>query len=57
MNVASRLQGIAPPDGIAVSEATYYQVRGLADWQKQRELLKGIGETDVWVAQPEGERG
>jgi adenylate cyclase len=56
MNVASRLQGIAPPDGIAVSEATYYQVRGLADWQKQRELLKGIGETDVWIAQPEGGR-
>jgi len=55
MNVASRLQGIAPPNGIAVSEATYYQTRGLLDWEKQRELLKGIGETDIWVAQPRGE--
>jgi class 3 adenylate cyclase len=54
MNVASRLQGIAPPGGVAVSEATYYQVRGLLDWAPQRELLKGIGETDVWIARPQG---
>jgi class 3 adenylate cyclase len=57
MNVASRLQGIAPPDGIAASEATYFQTRALLDWRAQREVLKGIGETDVYVATPakEGE--
>ena len=56
MNVASRLQGIAPPDGIAISEATYYQTRTLLPWQAQREVLKGIGETDVYVARPDGEK-
>jgi class 3 adenylate cyclase len=50
MNLASRLQGIAPPNGIAVSEATYFQTRGLLDFAPQRELLKGLGETDVYVA-------
>ena len=53
MNVASRLQGIAPPGGIAVSEATYFETRDLLDYEAQRELLKGIGETDVYVARLE----
>jgi class 3 adenylate cyclase len=51
MNVASRLQGIAPANGIAVSEATYYKNRTALDWKPQRELLKGIGETDIYVAE------
>ena len=55
MNLASRLQGAAPPNGIAVSEATYYQVRDVLPWQAQREVLKGIGETDIHVARPEGD--
>ncbi|HYJ29989.1 MAG TPA: adenylate/guanylate cyclase domain-containing protein [Allosphingosinicella sp.] len=54
MNLASRLQGAAPPNGIAVSEATYFQARDLAEWQKRREALKGIGETDIYVVQPQG---
>ncbi|HEX9932205.1 MAG TPA: adenylate/guanylate cyclase domain-containing protein [Allosphingosinicella sp.] len=57
MNVAARLQAAAPPGGIAVSEATYYETRALLDWQKRRELLKGIGEADIYVAQPHGEQG
>ena len=28
MNVASRLQGVAPLNGVAVSEATYFQRPG-----------------------------
>ena len=55
MNVASRLQGIAPPNGIAVSEATYYQTRTLMAYEAQRAVLKGIGETDIYVARPEPE--
>ncbi len=50
MNVASRLQGAAPPGGIAVSEATYFQTRGILPFEARRELLKGIGETDIYVA-------
>lgn len=50
LNVASRLQGIAPPDGIAVSEATYFQTRALLDYVPQSALLKGIGETSAYLA-------
>ena len=55
MNLASRLQGIAPANGIAVSEATYYQTRAAMDWTPQREELKGIGETEIFVARLEEE--
>jgi class 3 adenylate cyclase len=52
MNIASRLQGVAPPNGIAVSEATYYQTRTVQDYgEPQTSLLKGIGDTPVYVAQ------
>lgn len=50
MNIASRLQGEAPPGGVAVSEATWHEVRGLYDFEPRRAVLKGIGETDVYVA-------
>jgi class 3 adenylate cyclase len=50
MNVASRLQGLAPPNGIAVSEATWFQTRDVVDFELRRELLKGIGEADIYVA-------
>lgn len=50
MNVASRLQGIAPPNGIAVSEATYFQTRHVLGFEARREVLKGIGEADIYVA-------
>jgi class 3 adenylate cyclase len=50
MNLASRLQGAAPPDGIAVSEATYFQTKALLPYERQSAMLKGIGETEIHVA-------
>ena len=50
MNIASRLQGAAPPNGIAVSEATYYQTQSLQDYDRQTVVLKGIGDTQIYVA-------
>jgi class 3 adenylate cyclase len=49
MNVASRLQAVAPPGGVAVSEAAWYEIRHLHHAAPQRAVLKGIGETDVFV--------
>jgi adenylate cyclase len=53
MNIASRLQGLAPPNGIAVSEATWFQTRNEVEFELRRELLKGIGEADIYVARLE----
>jgi class 3 adenylate cyclase len=50
MNIASRLQGIAPPNGIAVSEATYFQTRSAQAYEARTVVLMGIGETQVYVA-------
>src|SRR6185295_16606061 len=50
MNVASRLQGVAPLNGVAVSEATYFQVRTIQEFEEQRVVLKGIGETAAYAA-------
>ena len=50
MNVASRLQGAAPLNGIAVSEATYFQTRAIQDYEPQSVVLKGIGETAAYSA-------
>jgi adenylate cyclase len=57
MNIASRLQAAAPPNGLAVSEATYFQTSTVQEYEKpQATLLKGIGETPVYVARlDEGE--
>jgi len=59
MNVASRLQGAAPLNGVAVSEATYFQTRAIQDYEAQTVVLKGIGETAAYAArlgsQEEGE--
>ena len=49
MNIASRLQGVAPVNGIAVSEAAWYETRELHVFETQRAVLKGIGETDVYI--------
>ncbi|MBC7985910.1 MAG: hypothetical protein H7X93_04470 [Sphingomonadaceae bacterium] len=49
MNVASRIEGIAEPNGIAVSAATYYQTcAGNAYGPAETLTLKGIGETAVY---------
>lgn len=50
MNVAARLQSVASPNGIAISEATYLQVSSELAFQSQTVILKGIGETEVYVA-------
>ncbi|HEY0326599.1 MAG TPA: adenylate/guanylate cyclase domain-containing protein [Allosphingosinicella sp.] len=50
MNVAARLQGVAPMNGVAVSEATYFQARTHEDFVEQSLVLKGIGQTSVYVA-------
>ena len=57
MNVASRLQGVAPVNGIAVSEATYFQTQTLLDYAGESAVLKGIGETRVHVAALAGADG
>ena len=56
MNVASRLQGVAPLNGVAVSEATYFQVRTMRDFEAQAVVLKGIGETAAYTARLGGDR-
>ena len=50
MNVAARLQGVAPPNGIAISEATWLQVSSALPFEAQTVILKGIGETEVYCA-------
>ena len=50
MNIASRLQGVAPLNGLAVSEATYFQTRTIQAYQETEVVLKGIGETRAYVA-------
>jgi class 3 adenylate cyclase len=50
MNIASRLQNVAPFGGVAVSEATFFQTRAIQDYEQQLVVLKGIGETNVYLA-------
>ena len=50
MNVASRLQSVAPLNGVAVSEATYYQTKTIQIFEEQTVVLKGIGETPAYAA-------
>lgn len=51
LNIASRLQTVAPLNGVAVSEATYFQTRLIQEYEEQKVLLKGIGETAAYAAQ------
>ena len=49
MNVASRIEGIAEPDGIAVSESTYFSARDAIDFAgAELHTLKGVGEVKVY---------
>jgi len=49
MNTASRIEGIAQPGGIAVSESTYFEVcETVAFSEPEDVLLKGIGETRIY---------
>lgn len=51
MNVASRLQSVAPLNGLAVSEATWFQVKTIQDFEPRTVVLKGIGETAAYAAE------
>jgi len=57
MNIASRLQGVAPPGGVAVSEATWHETRDMHEFTPHSAMLKGIGETEVYVTSFGGESG
>lgn len=49
MNIASRIEGTADHNGIAVSVATYHQTKDAVDYTPPETLtLKGIGETEVY---------
>ena len=49
MNIASRIEGIATPNGIAVSTATYHQTIAHVDYHPPETLtLKGIGEMQIY---------
>jgi adenylate cyclase len=57
MNVASRLQAVAPLNGIAVSEATYFQTMAIQTFEAHKVVLKGIGETAAYAAQLDAREG
>lgn len=49
MNIASRIEGAADHNGIAVSAATYFQCGGLHEFGSAETLtLKGVGETEIY---------
>ncbi|MBV7260077.1 adenylate/guanylate cyclase domain-containing protein [Erythrobacter crassostreae] len=49
MNIASRIEGVAAPNGIAVSEATYLGARDSALFTEPELMsLKGVGEMKVY---------
>ena len=49
INLASRLQDVAPANGVAVSAATFEQVRDAYSFAEPRKVpLKGMGEVDVY---------
>jgi adenylate cyclase len=50
MNIASRLQSVAPIGGVAISAATWFQTRAMQDYEQREVVLKGIGETEIYVA-------
>jgi len=57
MNVASRLQAVAPLNGIAVSEATYFQTMAIQTFEAHKVVLKGIGETAAYAARLDAREG
>jgi adenylate cyclase len=49
MNIASRIEGVAEHNGIAVSAATYFQARPHFDFEAGETLtLKGVGDTEIY---------
>jgi class 3 adenylate cyclase len=53
VNMAARLEGCAPVNGIAISESTWLRAKGRAAFgPPHSELLKGVGETCVYHSVP-----
>lgn len=53
VNIAARLEGTAPPNGIAVSESTWLRARDRSGFGAASTLtLKGVGEMSVFYALP-----
>lgn len=53
MNVASRIEGVAEANGIAVSAATYLQARAAGDFGPAETIpLKGVGDTEIYRLKP-----
>jgi len=49
MNIASRIEGAAGSNGIAVSSATYFQCEGAHEFGEPETLtLKGVGDTEIY---------
>ena len=56
MNTASRIEGVAMPGGIAVSESTYFEAcESVAFSEPEDVILKGIGETRIFRVLEAGE--
>ena len=57
VNMAARLEGTAPVNGIAISESTWLRAKDRAAFgPPHNEMLKGVGETCVYHAGPAPER-
>lgn len=57
VNMAARLEGTAPVNGIAISESTWLRAKDRAAFgPPHNEMLKGMGETCVYHAGPAPER-
>ncbi|MGV3731224.1 MAG: adenylate/guanylate cyclase domain-containing protein [Sphingopyxis sp.] len=53
VNMAARLEGVAPVNGIAISESTWLRASDRAAFgAPHQEMLKGVGETCVYHAGP-----
>ena len=56
MNTASRIEGVALPGGIAVSESTYFEACESVEFSEPEDvILKGIGETRIFRVLDAGE--
>jgi adenylate cyclase len=54
MNIASRIEGAAEPNGIAVSAATYFQCTGSHEFGSPETIaLKGVGDTIIYRLKPD----
>lgn len=54
VNMAARLEGTAPVNGIAISESTWLRAKDRAEFgPPHHEMLKGVGETCIYQTVPE----